>query len=233
MGMLDKVLDFIIPRKCAGCGRPSEIFCRACFSASYSDKTACLFCGSRNRAGEVCASCRRRAKTPLRNVLWAGRYDDELKKAIWALKYGKRREMAKPLGEMLARKFFDVWFSQAEQDFLAIPIPLHFKKEYERGFNQALLLAEEFSKITGIPCEKKLLIKTRETEEQVKVQDKKLRLANLENAFDVPPGKRIVKWPAVILIDDVSTTGATLTHAANALKEAGAKNITGLTAAHG
>jgi len=122
---------------------------------------------------------------------------------------------------------------KSETSFAVIPIPLHFKKEYERGFNQAELLAREFCKITSIPLLTSVLKKTKETQEQVKVENKELRLTNLENAFSVSLSNPVAKWPTIILIDDVSTTGATLTHAGNALKEAGAKNIIGLVVAHG
>ena len=263
MRLLDKVLDLIIPRKCAGCGKPSEVFCESCASTSYTPRTACLFCGQRNHAGEVCAACKRRSETPLLRALWVGRYDDELKKAVWALKYGKRKEVAKPLGELLARKFFSInseteifssrltlstgaptriqkssplprFFSkQKVSHFAVIPIPLHFKKEHERGFNQAELLARKFCGITGFPLLTNILQKTRETTEQVKVENKESRFTNLENAFSVSLSNPIAKWPTIILIDDVSTTGATLTHAARALTDAGAKNIIGLVAAHG
>ena len=198
----------------------------------------------------MCTQCKKRVKASLKHVLWAGRYDDELKKAIWALKYGKRKEMAKPLGEMLARKFFEIYVTKPpgkksdfpgksdfkKGGFAVIPIPLHFKKEYERGFNQAELLAREFCKITQLPFLTDILQKTKETREQVKVENKELRLTNLENAFSIDTtslGNPVTKWPTVILIDDVSTTGATLSHAATALKNAGAKNIIGLVVAHG
>lgn len=232
MAWLEKVLDFIIPRNCAGCGSPSEVFCNACMEISYTDRTACLFCGQRNLTGAVCPECKRRTKTPLTQVFWAGKYDNELKKAVWELKYGKRRELAKPLGQMLARKFFEISNNpEAEQHFVAIPIPLHFKKEHERGFNQALLLAEEFGKAANIRVLPNVLEKIRETEEQVKVQDKILRLKNLEDAFSVIGP--LPEKAAIILVDDVATSGATLTHASLALKKAGAKKIFGLVAAHG
>src|SRR3989338_8966459 len=230
MNILDKVLNLIIPRKGAGCGAPSKIYCPACINASYSERTACLFCGQRNLTGEVCTQCKKRVKASLKHVLWAGRYDDELKKAIWALKYGKRKEMAKPLGDMLARKFFEIYVTKPpgkksdfpgksdfeKGGFAVIPIPLHFKKEHERGFNQAELLAREFCGITGFPLLTNILQKTRETTEQVKVENKELRFTNLENAFSVSLSNPIAKWPTIILIDDVSTTGDTLTHAARA-----------------
>ncbi|MDP2668721.1 MAG: double zinc ribbon domain-containing protein [bacterium] len=295
-----KILDFLIPRRCAGCGEADEAFCAICRKASFQKGAGCLLCGFRNNTGEFCSDCRRKRKSDfplevglpnsLKSVLWAGRYDGELKKAIWELKYGKRREIAKPLAGMMAEKFFEViggslpsqqfarhgYFSakkflvlapsrsqgpekympstkfrdsgtkpSALPNFLAIPIPLHFKRQYERGFNQAELLAREFSKITGIAMRNDILKKIKETPAQVEVQNKELRLKNLENAFEVslPPHRPsllrrgaeggVVLEKTIILIDDVSTTGATLMHAATALKNAGAKEIVGFVVAHG
>ena len=184
---------------------------------------------------------------------------------MWELKYGKRRELARPLAEMLAEKFAmfcensrqaSILEDLAQRDgasrairqqadmrvlqnaalvgnFITIPIPLHFKRQYERGFNQAELLAKEFSKITGIAMRNDILKKIKETPAQVEVQNKELRLKNLGDAFQISLSNPIAKWPTIILIDDVSTTGATLMHAADALKKSGAKNITGLVVAHG
>ena len=260
-----KILDFLIPRRCAGCGKSNEAFCPVCRKASLQKSAGCLLCGFRNNTGEFCSDCRRKYAPPLKSVIWAGRYDGELKKALWELKYGKRRELARPLAEMLAEKFAmfcensrqaSILEDLAQRDgasrairqqadmrvlqnaalvgnFITIPIPLHFKRQYERGFNQAELLAKEFSKITGIAMRNDILKKIKETPAQVEVQNKELRLKNLGDAFQISLSNPIAKWPTIILIDDVSTTGATLMHAADALKKSGAKNITGLVVAHG
>lgn len=218
-----KILDFFIPRACAGCGIAGEAFCTACMAESLQKSFGCLLCGFRNK-GEFCAECRRKRKPALNSAIWAGRYDGKLKQAIWELKYGKRREMARPLAELLVRKA-----NALREPSLVIPIPLHFKRRHERGFNQAELLAREFSKITGIPARTDILEKIKETPAQVEVQDKELRLQNLEGAFRVNGNI----GTQIILIDDVATSGATLMHAARALKDAGAKKITGLVVAHG
>ena len=251
MKLLNEMLDIILPRKCAGCEAPREVFCETCQASSYQKNAQCLFCGFRNHSGELCKECKKKFGTPLKKVLWAGRYDGELKKAIWALKYGRRKELSKPLGAMLAKKFLDInaelgsptsrgsRTSGSASNFVIIPIPLHFKKEHERGFNQAELLAREFSKITGIEIKTNILEKIKETKAQVEVESKEARINNLEGAFLVDIQKfnnstiQQLNHLAIILIDDVSTTGATLTHAARALANAGAKNILGLAVAHG
>ena len=277
--LIHTLLNIILPRKCAGCGLENEVFCEKCAEASYKKGTQCLICGFRNKDGKICSG----HKLPIKQVIWAGRYDDELKEAVWQLKYKKRKELARPLAEMMWKKFIETfdnsfpsqqfarhgYFSAekflvltpsrsqglanyspedspaSKMDFLVIPIPLHFKKEYERGFNQAELLAREFAKMCNTECLTNVLIKVRETPAQVEVENKELRIKNLENAFrvnlNISPNPLLVKkgsaergWsPTIILIDDVSTTGATLFHAASALEKAGAKRIIGLVLAHG
>lgn len=226
---LVSVLGLILPRYCAGCGKEDEAFCGSCELASYKTGAQCVFCGFRNGAGKI---CNEHVTSPLKHVLWAGRYDGPLKEAIWQFKYKKRKELARPFAEMLWKKFCEINLKNAapKNDFIIIPIPLHFKKEHERGFNQAELLAKEFSKLSNLPLLTHSLLKVKETKAQVAVENKELRIKNLENAFEahLPPGE-----VAIILIDDVSTTGATLIHASEALIKAGIVDIIGLVVAHG
>jgi len=146
-----------------------------------------------------------------------------------------------PAGELLCsprRATQDFEKRSPKSNLVIIPIPLHFKKEYERGFNQAKLLAQEFGKLAGIPCLTNILIKTKETPAQVAVENKELRIKNLENAFQINPKAsqsdlKLLAFGTIILIDDVATTGATLSHAASALEKIGIKKIIGLVLAHG
>ena len=130
-------------------------------------------------------------------------------------------------------------FSQQNaSSFAIIPIPLHFKKQYERGFNQAELLSKEFSRLSNIPLLANTLLKIKETPAQVETPNKELRIKNLEKAFQINPkisksDLMLLTSGALILIDDVATTGSTLFHAASALRIAGAKKIIGLVVAHG
>ncbi|OGF61941.1 hypothetical protein A2926_00475 [Candidatus Giovannonibacteria bacterium RIFCSPLOWO2_01_FULL_44_40] len=253
--LIHTFLNLILPRSCAGCGAKNEIFCGNCQLASYKRGAQCLFCGFRNQTGAVCQSCKNVKhsmfdKTAVKHVLWVGRYDGALKEAIWQFKYKKRKELAAPLAEMLWNKFLEINIMNVENATLKdnhaiIPIPLHFKKEYERGFNQAELLAREFCKLSNIQCLTNVLIKTRETKAQVAVDNKELRIKNLEGAFCINPkisqsNLSLLTSHALILIDDVATTGATLIHASETLakvglpcRQAGAKKIIGLVVAHG
>lgn len=110
-----------------------------------------------------------------------------------------------------------------------LPVPLHPVRQRERGFNQAELLAEALSTLSGLPCESRLLVRTRPTRPQAEL-DREERGRNLRGAFDLRPGARL-KGLDLLLIDDVYTTGATARACAELLKTAGASTVSVLTAA--
>ena len=232
-------LGLILPQKCLKCGEADEVFCLNCQNASYKAGGQCLICGFRNGMGKFCPPCRKSSGGGLESVLWAGRYDGALKDAVWELKYKKRKTLAEPLARMLFQKFSEILPNFRNEEFLAIPIPLHKNKLRQRGFNQAELLAREFSKLSKVQLLTNALIKIKETPAQVEVSNKEARIKNLDGAFLVNPKSfnyltaQPLNHLTIILIDDVSTTSATLIHAAKALQAAGAKKIIGLIVAHG
>ena len=132
------------------------------------------------------------------------------------------------------------------QNPVLIPIPLSLKRYRERGYNQAELICEELVKLDsnsnlryGVDVktkrnfylEKNVLIKIKETEHQVNIKDRRDRLKNLSDSFSVK-NPEIIKGKNIILIDDVLTTGATLTEAKKILKSFGAKKVIAFTVAH-
>ncbi|HEY4475694.1 MAG TPA: ComF family protein [Candidatus Paceibacterota bacterium] len=235
------VLGLLLPQKCLKCGAPGKAFCSDCQRASYKAGGQCLICGFRNGTGGFCPPCRKSSSASLEKVLWAGRYDGALKGAVWELKYKNRKTLAEPLARMLFQKFSEIFPDFKNGEFLAIPIPLHKSKLRQRGFNQAGLLAKEFSRLSNIRLLTNSLLKIKETPAQVEAKNKEERIKNLEGAFVVNlplHNPLLIKEgemgvTTIILIDDIATTGATLIHAANALKLAGAQKIIGLVVAHG
>ncbi|OHA26002.1 MAG: hypothetical protein A3D52_01285 [Candidatus Taylorbacteria bacterium RIFCSPHIGHO2_02_FULL_44_36] len=162
--------------------------------------------------------------------------DPLVRTAIWELKYRGNALIAALLAECLfdeltaelsEREIFEN-FSQP----LIVPIPLSKKRHRERGFNQCEILLDELAKldINGIfEIRKKLLIKVKDTPSQTKSDSRASRLKNLRGAFAVsesPLGRNI------IVVDDVATTGATLSEARKTLRRAGAKKILGIALAH-
>ena len=169
-----------------------------------------------------CALCRR----GLRGFDAAysyGFYEDELRELIHLFKYGCVQPLAKPLGNLLARalprdRVFDC----------IVPMPLHWRKRWQRGFNQSELLARDLSRRTNIPV-KKSLRRVRFTAAQAGLTNSKRRL-NVSGAFRARR-KGTLEGLRVVLVDDVMTTGATAASCARALKMAGAKEVTLLTVA--
>ena len=149
-----------------------------------------------------------------------GAYEGVLRQLIHLYKYGKVRPLSRPLSALLTRAL------PREEAFDAIvPVPLHWQRRLQRGFNQAGLLARGLSRVTGIPVVGALR-RVRSTSTQAGLSNR-LRRQNVTQAFrslDVS-GKRI------LLIDDVMTTGATGAACALALKQAGARRVALLTVA--
>lgn len=126
----------------------------------------------------------------------------------------------------------EIFHSIVKQHPLVVPIPLTKEKEAKRGDNQAQILAEGMGKLIGLEVTS-LLIRVKATKSQFML-DKKDREINLSNAFQV--NKRLesrIKGEVIILIDDLLTSGSTMKEAARMLKKAGAKEVWGVTLAHG
>lgn len=152
-----------------------------------------------------------------------GVYDGALRRLIQLFKYDGIRPLAKPMGIWLAQAF------PRDQRFDAIvPVPLHWRRNLRRGFNQSALLADEVSRRTGVPV-RRLVRRAKYTEQQAVLTRSQRRL-NVSAAFRVPD-KALVTGLRVLVIDDVFTTGATLNSCAGALKRAGAAHVSALTLA--
>lgn len=149
-----------------------------------------------------------------------GLYEDRLRDVIHALKYGPRPTIAQPLAARMRGCGDDVL---ATAD-LVVPVPLHRSRERARGFNQARELARHL----GVPMSD-ALVRTRRTESQADLPAAR-RLANVRGAFALNPRARI-EARVVVLVDDVSTTGATLNACASVLLDAGVAEVRALTAA--
>lgn len=163
----------------------------------------------------------------------AGFYGDEaLGKLIALLKYQKIKQAAVPLGEILTQylKNLSRFYQLDIENFLIIPIPLHRRKENQRGFNQTCLIADQLVKNTGLTAAKNILKRTKNTASQVELKDKEKREINVSGCFAVE-NPELLFQKNVIILDDVFTTGATMKEAASAIKKAGAKKIIGLVIA--
>jgi ComF family protein len=137
--------------------------------------------------------------------------------AIQGLKYARRRALADALGQLLAERY------PFAPSALLVPVPLHVTRLRERGFNQAVLLARRLARLRGLAVAPRALLRTRATRAQPGLTAG-ARRANLAGAFALRPGTALA-GRAVVLIDDVLTTGATADACAAVLSAAGAARV--------
>lgn len=203
----------------------------------------CAACGLINDHpldGAVCAECWQGlgesgpvhdGPAPIVRSASLGEYDGSLRAIIHALKYGGRRSLAAPLSRRLAACGAEVL---ADADAV-VPVPLHPRRERERGFNQA----EDLARALGVPVWR-VLRRVVHTRPQVDLPAA-ARHDNVRDAFAVLPHQPV--WPrrrahprsllgsVLVLVDDVTTTGATLQACGRALRQAGVREVRALTAA--
>jgi ComF family protein len=189
-------------------------FCKTC-------RTPFIESSALDGDGE-CTVCRER-QANFDSVYSFGSYQDSLQQLIHLFKYGKIESLAQPLSGLLIRAL------PLDRNFdTIVPMPMHWRKRWERGFNQSELLAAPLAKRFGLKLSGNLR-RSRYTAPQASL-DETARRANLRNSFRVVKPEQI-SGRRVLLIDDVFTTGATLRAAAAALKAAGAAHVSALTVA--
>jgi ComF family protein len=232
----DFLLDLIFPKVCLFCFKEGSYLHSKCLEKiPLNESFVCPACGKISLYGKTCNSCQR--KTSLTGLIYATSYKNEIiSEAIKLFKYQYVKDLGKKLAKLLIKKINDSHFltnnfSQPIDSFLVIPIPLYRKKFLERGFNQSEILAKEIANEFGLTLKSDLLIKIKNTPSQTDLNEKE-RLSNVKDAFEVKD-KKVVKGKIIFLIDDVTTTGATLNEAAKVLKKSGAKEVWGLTVAKG
>ena len=144
-----------------------------------------------------------------------------VKEIIHQLKYGCHRSLARPLAARHASAY-DTHRHRLQADCL-IPVPLHPARKRERGFNQSGEIARHFSRIVGVPLAQHWLLRTRPTEVQAGLTRRERR-RNVSGAFEISKTAEI-RGRAVLVIDDVFTTGATLNECARILRQSGTARI--------
>lgn len=216
-----KIIDFIFPKRCLSCGIAGETLCLPCLNKIPKARIY----GEKNQTAVA--------------IHPALDYRDEtLKKALWLFKYGGYASFAEMFGKIVYDKILeevaDMSIFSGDDKLILVPIPLSHVKLKKRGFNQSELIAGEVFKLDKeniFKLRSDTLVKTRETESQMSVKQKEKRLKNLAGAFAVKNGEDL-RGRNVILIDDITTTGATINEAVKVLKEAGVREVVAFTVAH-
>ena len=220
-----EALDTLYPLHCLGCGSLGSNLCDACsFALPRLSKPLCDRC-ARPDVGGTCGWCRRnRPKFDRIIAPYLYIVSSPIHKAITGLKFGNMRAIAPELGTLLAQHLA----RRPVNIDLIVPVPSHPRRLRSRGFNQAELLASELSQIIGIPMEPRLLIRAVNTPSQLRATSREERWNNVQGDFQsVFPARGL----RVLLVDDLVTTGATMSACAAALKDAGASSVVGLAVA--
>ena len=230
------LLDLIFPKKCVNCKRFGDFLCADCFSKiRYNESSQCPVCLKASIDGFTHRECK--AEYSIDGVISAVVYSQVTRKMIRQFKYkpyvsGIAETIASIMNEGLAQN--ESFYHFVEQfGPVAVPIPLSPKRLRERGYNHAEIIASHVAKYFNLVMSNKLLVRIKDTKPQYRL-NKEERKKNIEGAFSVrknpnPPagGPNIPK--AVIIIDDLATSLATLKEAAKVLKRAGSKRVLGVT----
>jgi len=215
-------LDLLFPPVCAGCGAPGWRWCGECQQRVASPPLPlCTLCGIPVKDPGLCADCRRAPPqyTALRS--WSV-FDSPVRNALHRLKY--RRDIG--LGDALAAQLSQFALALNWPVTLITPVPLGQSRLKERGYNQVGLIARPLSLAMGISYAPNALARVRETRSQVGLT-KMERHHNVRGAFQ---GNRSrVNGLVALVLDDVATTGSTLSACADALLTAGARDVYALT----
>jgi ComF family protein len=236
----DELLDLIYPRVCFGCKVKLPIcsgiyLCEKCLNkVKYLCPPFCHFCGipvGENIFEEKtsrCIECTSQ-RYYFKKGYTASIYDNLIKECIHSLKYNSHTYLGSTLGTVMseyAKKFIPV-----EDIDLIVPVPLHWKKLRDRGFNQSVVLGSVLAEKTGVMFVSKGISRTKSMPSQVRLSRNE-RMHNLEGAFCVTKPEYFVN-KRLLLVDDVFTTGATMNECARALIKSGAKEVSAFSLARG
>jgi len=224
------VVDVALPPLCASCREPvgDAGVCAACWAKlsfiapPYCERLGIPFT---YYPGHGILSMETISDPPAYHRARAAvRYDDIARTLVHAFKYGDRLDLAPTMGRLMATAGQPLL---GEADAL-VPVPLHWRRQWARRFNQSALLAEIVAKASAVPVTYGALKRVKATPQQVGLSQS-ARAQNVQGAFRVPPdGKAEVAGRRLILVDDVLTSGATMDACARALLRAGAVQVDAL-----
>ena len=211
MKPLHVLLDLLYPPKCPFCGRilerGEEGWCASCQEELPWTEPG------QAKAVEFCDTCL--------SPLW---YQAGVRKGLHRYKFGGGRGRARLFGALMAQCLKDRWTEPVD---LITWAPLHPKRRRKRGYDQAELLARRVGELAGLPAEQ-TLEKIRSTAAQSQTGGNEARKTNVQGAYRALPGLDFT-GKRIVLVDDVATSGATLSECAAALRRAGAACVVGLT----
>lgn len=222
MKRLGTLAHLVWPKRCPGCkgvNRDRDIFCPPCSSTLIAPTTVCSTCGKKLRVNlDKCDLCQQK-QSQLKSYAWSFEHGAAAQNAIHELKYRNGVWIASGLASFLDPK------SVHSSVNLVIPVPLSARRLRQRHYNQSALIAKHLAKRLSIPISFNSIVRVKDTAPQVGLSASQ-RLSNVRNAFHCP---KTLKNKHILLVDDVSTTGATLQSCAQTLRRSGAESINAWT----
>lgn len=213
--------DQVFPPQCALCRAFGSMLCTFCEAAlPLAEHPRCDRCWNDIASGSLCEHCLS-TEPPLMWIRSPFAHDHKARTLVHLFKYGGLSSVAEPAARSMC-----AFVEPGELD-LIVPVPLHPSRQRSRGYNQAALLAREISRRTHVPLDERAARRTRRTRPLAESMSRAERQAIVRGAFSAT-GSR-VEGARILLIDDVATTGATLSACAEALHAAGAASVAGLT----
>jgi competence protein ComFC len=220
-----RAVDFLFPKWCVGCGKEGELICYSCRRLlTRIMPPLCPRCGKPQSSGILCPSCVG-WQAKIDGIRSPFKFEGVMREAIHQLKYRNLRALVAPLAKLLQ----DYLTANPLPGEILVPVPLHQKRLKERGYNQSNLLARELGKLINLPVVDDCLVRQRHAPPQARTSTLDERRTNVADTFTCLDHR--LKDKQILLIDDVSTSGATLDACAAALKASGATSVWGLVMA--
>lgn len=223
-----RAVGLVLPPTCLACRKPVEVsggLCPACWTGmGFIERPYCERLGTpfvSDEGGTLLSPAAIADPPAYDRARAASRYGDVARELVHFLKYGDRLDLARPLGQWMARAGADI-LSDAHA---LVPVPLHWSRLLQRRFNQSAMLAQTIADVARVPVADHMLVRSRATRPQYGLARSE-RARNVQGAFEVAEKARIdVKARNLVLVDDVLTSGATVDACARVLRRAGANRV--------
>jgi ComF family protein len=213
---IEQIVAIFAPHNCLICGKEGKIVCSNCALNVIERKSStCFLCNKLEFDFRTCVTCRK--KTKVRGVIIASHYQNNAKKLVHLLKYRQAREASIYIAELLSEMIDSLSYD------LITSVPAASRRYRQRGFNQASLIALGLARRTGVAYSE--VLGRIGNKRQVGTM-RKTRLAQVKGSFYVK-NQSAINGKRILIVDDVVTTGATMSECGNLLKQYGAKSVWG------
>jgi len=205
------IIDWLFPRSCLGCGK--------------GNKYLCNLCEMRQKNGDLIE------KDGFEGIISIYKYDDLVRTIIEKIKYefvsDAIFEMAEYMSKKIKLNYPNILKYWQKEGYCLVPIPLFNQREKWRGFNQSEILALNLSKILNLDYKNDVLVRNVKIKNQAEIKNRQEKWKNISDVFGIVPSMKVPK--KAIIVDDVVTSGATMTEALRILKMSGANSGWGLS----